>query len=350
MDGEDLVGPPEPINPFVNQGPMQGPPEPGKFEQYKQGWKSFFQRVKTDPNAKLAVLQMAVGATKPAGTNAEGIGNAIEAGLNTVMGLKNMEYERGRQARAETRADRGVAVEEKKADADMKKVTQQGEQFSQNLDQQRRELDARLKEIENTDAFHKAQIGVEWAKVNKGTGEGQVNDRIKNVQQALLQDPDADLAGISDPKQRENRAFLRAFDLVNKPSQTRQQFIGKFLADQQLFMADPKKQPDKYAQDMQNAVSRATAIADAAGLTESTATPKGAPIGPNATAGTGAGGQLPSRPIQVGQSIRIASGGQPIEGKITALTNETATVEFPAPVGTKVLKRSAVEGSQSVQQ
>lgn len=352
--GDSLLGPPEPVSAFgppepdqgIAQGD-QGPPQPGKFEQYKNGWRGFFNRVKTDPNTRMAVMQMVAGVAKDGN-----VGTGMEQGLNTLMGMKKLEHDQKREVGADARAERVVTAEEKKVGIEGQKVTQQGSQFDQNMGQQRAELDARLKELASSDAYRKGQLEVDWAKVNKDTSEGgQVNNRIKMVRDAMLQDPDADLAGIADPKARENRAFLRAFDLVNKPGQTRQQTIAKFLQDQQLFMADPKKKPDQYVKDMESAIARSKAIADAAGLTEETATPKGPPIGPNATAGAGAGGPLPVRPtLQAGQTLNTTSGGKPVSGKITGMTNETVTVDFGPPLGVKTLKRSAVEGTQSVQQ
>lgn len=340
----------------------EGPPSPtevphqGPFARYKQAWGDFLHQARTDPHTRLAIAQMMAGALKPAGTNAQSVGNALQAGINTMVGLDSQDYQRGQDTRHNAQEDRKIGAVETEASNRTKQLQQSNDQFQQNLTLQKAELEARLKEIGSSDEYRKGELRLKERalddKEGAGTEGGQVNARWKMLTQAMMADPDEDLQGISDPKTREARARVRAFDLINKPSQTRQQFIASYLAGPFASTADPAKDSVKYQQQIRDSAARASQLADMAGLTDVKATPTTPPAatttttGPNGLPTAGQPGETPSpaRQLAAGQTISVMNGKTPISGKITNLTDQVVTVDFGPGVGVKMLRRSALEG------
>jgi len=263
-------------------------------EERKAGWKQFVNRIKTDPDMRMAMLQFAIGATQPAQSPAAGIGNALNAGMQTLQGLEQGRYERSRQQQADTRAERQVATQEGGLQEQQRQGIRSDVQFDARMEQQRKELEAQLEQIKNTKEYQQAQIENERAKLGQsgaGSEQGQVNSRWTRLRNAMLADPTPDLQRISDPAAREARAELMAFDLINKSGQDQAKFVANFLAGQQLFLPDPKKDPQGYADGMKRLLEQAQYLATGANLMPTAATPSNAPGAPKYATGGGIGGE-----------------------------------------------------------
>lgn len=320
--GESLTPAQAPVNPFISQEgqelplPERTPPtnegqpvvkiQPEVIQERKKGWKAFIERFKTDPNLRLSLFQASLALTQPAGSAAEGIGNALKTGIGTMDALQQREREQAKEDRAEGREERQVATQEGS-------LEQRSKEFAAETEQARKDYELRLKQLESNEAYQRELLRIRNIEATGGGSEGQVNARWSRLRDAMLADPTPELASITDPQARRNRAELIAFELINKSGQTRERFIADYLADQQLFLPDPQKDSQGYATGMQQLVQRAHSLADTAGLSQTRAAPQGPPSTASAPVSTPTPtSSTPSQPqgIQPGEVTATGPGGQ----------------------------------------
>lgn len=380
MFGQNLLEQMPPINPFMpppalnaegtpntmppptaaSAGAPAGtrvPPPSVPTEQHTErlsGWKNFFNRVKTDPDMKLAMMQFFIGLSQPAPNPAAGVGQGMQAAVQTLSGLKDQRRQQGREDQQDSRANRQVAVAEGSLANENRRMGMQGSQFDESMGLQRDELAAHLEQIRGDNAYKQGLLGVERTKAANGGEQGQVNARWSRLTDLIMKVRPELAQG-----KREN-AEAYAWDLMNG-DQSRAALKAKLINDQMLFLPDPVKNKEKYDAAFAQLSAQTDSILDSAGLgNERLFQPPnpGIPL-PGGTPGSGgpsASGVIdrpgqppaaaaPARPqLAPGVDISLKIQGKPTQAKIIAVTPETVTVDIPG-LGQKTLKRALLEGA-----
>lgn len=329
VNGFQAHEPPTTTEAFANAQP------PASEEEAKSrllGWRAFVERFKEDPDLRMALLQTTLGMTQPAGNPAEAVGRAIQGGLSTFNALKTQKFEQGQQQQE-------TGIRQQEADARTADVGNRREEWEARVAQQREELDVRREQVRNDAEYQRQLIELRRQENASGGSEGQVNQRWTRVRDALLVDPNPELAAIEDPEARRARAELIAFDLINKSGQRREQFIADFLADQRLFLPDPAEDPEEYEAAMQQLILQAQGMADSAGLSGARATPETPPGGGTVTPGPTAQQLTEGAPVSVS-----AGNGQRVQGTVVSVGQDTVVIDFPEPYGRQTIPRSSLGG------
>jgi hypothetical protein len=251
-------------------------------------------------------MQMAIGLTQPADNAAVSIGQSLDRGLQTLTGLQDRDFRQQQQTQEGEREERRTQVAEGT-------LSQNAKEFAAQNELARKEHERRMEELQANTEYQQGVLNLRRQEVAGGGAEGQVNQRWTRLRDAMLSDPTPELAAITDPEQRKNRAELLAFEQINKTGQTREQTIADIIASQRIMLPNPAEDPEAYQEEYQALVMQAHSFADAAGLESRSVVPQAT------TPAT-------VTPLTVGQTLSGPSGPM---GQITQATDLIVTVRLP---------------------
>lgn len=274
----------QPLQQPVGQPPPLAPPQApapgqmstgGPIEALKGAWRGFFQKMDTDPNFKMAVLQTGLGMLKSPQVGQNGFdvaANALGTGVATLQGLRDKQKQEAIQAedRSFTREMETKKVQNQTAGVEIQQEmlgeTKRGNKVEEA--QRDKQLNTAYQQYLETVRSNKAQEAIEMAKARyesewrKIYGQGTVPADIQKVEILAAEYRRAN-PNLSEVEARAQA--LKEVQTTGKEPPFAKNFTTIFSSQMQAWMMNPEnigKEPSP--EQVQGMIARARAAAQAA--------------------------------------------------------------------------------------